>query len=158
MSHTRVLISKEQFDFLNAISCVSGGRYWINSVFSRIADNDTSLAFTVTQIEDLSKEEILVMFPRFKEIFAPKKEFEIWAEGYVATGEHGTATLVGKGTGETFDEAVRDYMSKTPNHGIEEYTKAFRVTEEQYKNLKSNWCIWGCRLFDNEADARKSFG
>lgn len=158
MSHTRVIISKQQFDFLNSIGCVSGGRYWINSVFSRIADNDTSLAFTVTQIEDLSKEEILEMFPRFKEIFSHKKEFDIWMEGYAATGEHGTATLVGKGTGETFDEAVRDYMSKTPNHGIEEVTRNRYSSEENYNNRKSNWHIWACRLFDNEADARKSFG
>ena len=40
------------------------------------------------------------------------REFEIWMEGYAATGEHGTAQMIGKGFGSTFDEAVKDYMSK----------------------------------------------
>ncbi len=90
--------------------------------------------------------------------FPELKEYEVWMEGYAATGEQGTATLVGRGTGETFDEAVRDYMSKTPNHGIEEVTRNRYSSEENYNNRKSNWHIWACRLFDNEADARKSFG
>lgn len=73
------------------------------------------------------------------------REFEIWMEGYTATGEHETAQMIGKGTGSTFDEAVKDYMSKNPKNGIEE-------------NGRSSWSIWACSLFDNEADARKSFG
>ena len=74
--------------------------------------------------------------------------FEIWCEGYSATGEHGTAHLIGTGIGETFDDAVRDYMSKNSKHGI----------EEDENNKRSRWSIWACRLFDNETDARKSFG
>ena len=86
------------------------------------------------------------------------KEFEIWIEGYAATGEHAGASLVGKGNGETFDEAVLDYMSKNTNHGIEENGRNRYMSDEAYKNRRSNWNIWACSLFDNEADARKSFG
>jgi hypothetical protein len=86
------------------------------------------------------------------------KEFEIWCEGYAATGERGAANKVGTGIGKTFDEAVKDYMSKHPNHGIEENGRNRYMSEEWYNNRKSNWNIWACNLYDNEADARKSFG
>ena len=86
------------------------------------------------------------------------REFEIWMEGYAATGEHGTAQMIGKGFGSTFDEAVKDYMSKNPKHGIEENGRNRYISEDAYKNRRSNWNIWACSLFDNEADARKSFG
>jgi hypothetical protein len=86
------------------------------------------------------------------------REFEIWMEGYAATGEHGTAQMIGKGFGSTFDEAVKDYMSKNPKHGIEENGRNRYINEDAYKNRRSSWNIWACSLFDNEADARKSFG
>jgi hypothetical protein len=86
------------------------------------------------------------------------KEFEIWIEGYIATGESSNAIMIGTGIGKSFDEAVKDYMSKNPRHGIVENTKKRYITEEAYNNRRSNWNIWGCNLFDNEADARKSFG
>lgn len=84
--------------------------------------------------------------------------FEIWMEGYAATGEHSPAQKVGEGLGNTFDEAVRDYMNGTLNHGIEENKRSGYTTEEAYNNRRSNWNIWACMLFDNEKDARKSFG
>lgn len=86
------------------------------------------------------------------------KEFEIWMEGYIATGESGTAQMIGKGEGETFDDAVRDYMSKNPEHGIEENDKDRYINDDAYKNRRSNWNIWACNLFDNHNDAAKSFG
>lgn len=84
--------------------------------------------------------------------------FEIWMEGYRATGERGTAQMIGTGIGDTFDEAVKDYMKWNPKHGIEENGRSRYVSDEVYKNRRSNWNIWACSLFDNEADARKSFG
>lgn len=86
------------------------------------------------------------------------KNFEIWVEGYAATGESGTAHKIGEGEGETFDEAVKDYMSKNPNHGIEWNDSRRYSTDEAYMNRRSHWNIWACNLYDNEADARKSFG
>jgi len=86
------------------------------------------------------------------------REFEIWVEGYSATGEHGTAQMIGKGTGNDFNEAVKDYMKKIPQHGIEENGRDRYITEDAYLNRISNWNIWACNLFDNESDSRKSFG
>lgn len=86
------------------------------------------------------------------------KEFEIWMEGYRASGESGGAQLVGKGIGETFDDAVMDYMSKHQKHGIEKETPNGYMSLEHYNNRRSNWNIWACKLFDNENDARKSYG
>lgn len=86
------------------------------------------------------------------------REFEIWIEGYSATGEYGTANKIGNGIGITFDEAVKDYMSRKPKHGIEENERSRYISEQAYQNRRSNWRIWGCNLFENETDARKSFG
>lgn len=79
-------------------------------------------------------------------------------EGYAATGESGTAQKIGTGEGETFDEAVRDFMSKNPGKGIEWNDSRRYATDEDYMNRRSHWNIWACNLYDNEADARKSFG
>ncbi len=68
----------------------------------------------------------------------------IWCEGYIATGEHGTAHRLGAARGETFREACM---------------KFFKDCKEDYGTYdpKRN-SVWGCRLFDNEAEARKSYG
>lgn len=85
-------------------------------------------------------------------------EFTIWMEGYAATGESGTAQIVGKAVGKTFDDAVRNYMKSHPKHGIEENTQNRYTTYEAYLNRRSNWNIWACNLYSDEAEARKSFG
>ena len=86
------------------------------------------------------------------------KTFEIWMEGYSATGESGTAQKIGEGTGESFDDAVIDYMSKNSNNGIAKNGRGRYSSDERYEKRRSNWNIWACSLFDNEVDARKSFG
>jgi hypothetical protein len=75
------------------------------------------------------------------------KTFEIWVEGYNATGNSSPASKVGQGVGETFDDAIQDYINHNPDCGINNYDSG-----------KSKWNIWGCNLFDNEMDARKAFG
>jgi len=86
------------------------------------------------------------------------KEFDIWMEGYRATEQYSPAQKIGEGVGETFDDAVRDYMSKNENHHIEVNSPERYVSEDAYENRRSNWNIWACSLFDNEEDARKSYG
>jgi hypothetical protein len=69
------------------------------------------------------------------------KEYEVWSEGYCCTGCEGkpvTATFEGSVKAESFEEAC-DILFK----GRDDYV---------------NGRIWGCRLFDNEEDARKGFG
>jgi hypothetical protein len=85
-------------------------------------------------------------------------EIEIWMEGFTATDQYSKANMIGKGFGNSFDEAVKDYMSKNPEHGIRENNRDRYMSEEYYQKRRSNWNIWGCNLFDNESDARKSFG
>lgn len=69
---------------------------------------------------------------------------EIWAEGYVVTGNIGHAQLVGTARGRTFQEACENYAAGHPEFA--KYFDAERLTH------------WGCRLFNNEADARRTFG
>lgn len=63
-----------------------------------------------------------------------EKEWEVWSEGYAATGERANASLHGKAIAKTFEEACTIVFGKPTKD------------------------VWGCRLFDNEVDARKGFG
>lgn len=74
--------------------------------------------------------------------------YEIWMEGYVATKESDTAQYVGSIEAESFKEACIKF-SKT-EEGIE------KQWDEFFNPI--NISFWGCRLYDNEKDARKSFG
>lgn len=101
------------------------------------------------------------------------KEWEIWIEGYAATGERSTASYVGKAMGETFDDAVKNYRYP------EDVKKVWALPSEDpilikkgsplnldtdqdepdgFRRHGGKLCSWACRYFDNEADARKSFG
>jgi hypothetical protein len=73
------------------------------------------------------------------------KTFEVWNEGYAATGEHGTAQYLGRFEAENFQKACMRAM-KELDWDINTY----------YDVVKNSF--WGCRFFDNEVDARKSFG
>lgn len=70
--------------------------------------------------------------------------YEIWVEGFAATGEHGTAYIMGQEAGPTFKAACITFFEKNP-----------KLSEDfDPKHLS----YWACRLFDNERDARKMFG
>jgi hypothetical protein len=75
---------------------------------------------------------------------------QVWIEGYAATGEHGGAqqlvTPDGKTEweGETFKEVVKNALKEL------EWSMGY------YDEEKNTY--WGCRFFDNEIEARKSFG
>lgn len=73
---------------------------------------------------------------------------EIWIEGYVAQGNSAGASLLGSFTAKNFDDAIALYAAL----GHE------RLDNDGKKNDRGFYTIWGCRLFDNEADARKAFG
>lgn len=70
------------------------------------------------------------------------KEFEIWTEGYRATGESSDATFHGKVKAADFVSACQELFKGS---------KDFYVQNGVPK-------LWGCGCFDNEVDARKSFG
>ena len=70
--------------------------------------------------------------------------WEIWCEGWRATGGEGGAYHVANVEAETFQDACDLYAK---------YTEAWAKTYDSKK--LSNW---GCRLYDNEEDAKKAFG
>lgn len=71
------------------------------------------------------------------------KKFNLWMEGYRATCEECDATYLGEYEAESFEDACNAYAQDKG------------VTLDTYAGRISNW---GCRIFDNEADARKSYG
>jgi hypothetical protein len=73
-----------------------------------------------------------------------EKKYEIWCEGFLMTGGGGKAFKFGDAKGVDFLDACKNYFAENPSDN-------FRIT-----NGEPIW--WGCRLFDNEKDARKSFG
>lgn len=73
--------------------------------------------------------------------------YEIWTEGYVATGDLETASypsFIGFYKGETFEEAVKNMVKSWPE------------SDKYFDPVRLTW--WGCRFFSNEKDARESFG
>ena len=71
------------------------------------------------------------------------KEWQIWAGGYSATGGAGKATLLTKQKAESFLSAIEKWKT---------------VAQSPQLINPDNLTYWGCRLFDNETEARKSFG
>ena len=67
-------------------------------------------------------------------------KFDIWSEGYAATGESNTAMYHGTVYAPTFKKACDIYFKDNSFYDPKDLT------------------FWGCSLFDNEADARRSFG
>jgi hypothetical protein len=72
-------------------------------------------------------------------------KFEIWNEGYAASGGSGKAQYLGSFEADTFQEACMKAM-KELEWDIDTY----------YDPAKNSF--WDCRFYNNEVDARKSFG
>ena len=70
--------------------------------------------------------------------------YNIWSEGYRATGGYGKHHLLGTSKGNTFKGAVISWINSHPN----------------FKDLfdEDSLTIWGCRLYPTEEEAAKSFG
>lgn len=89
------------------------------------------------------------------------KEYEVWMEGYAATGERGTAQLLGKVKARNFGQACHIVMCK--NH-LEWMKKENQPDYKQY-STPSRWdydpnklTYWGCKLYWSEELAKKYFG
>lgn len=70
--------------------------------------------------------------------------YNIWCEGFVATGQRGKATLLGTIEANSFREAC-DLMA-VKDSDFAKYYDSSRLT------------YWGCRLYDNINDASKFAG
>ena len=81
------------------------------------------------------------------------KKFDIWIEGYLTSDMEGipenARLLAADVVGEGFLDAVKRWYDNEPDN-------VDRFGELIIHNGTAS--IWGCRLFDNETDARKSFG
>lgn len=73
------------------------------------------------------------------------KTWAVWTEGYQVSGNSSLAILRGHFLGKTFEDACKAWIESLPPES------------RHFYNEKDN-SFWGCRLFDNEADARKAFG
>jgi hypothetical protein len=71
------------------------------------------------------------------------KRYDVWMEGYAATGNFSGAEFCGVYEAETFAEACAKWNREQGEPGY------FDSKDLTY---------WGCRFFDNERDARRSFG
>lgn len=69
------------------------------------------------------------------------KLYEVWTEGFAATGENGTAMFHGTTNAESFEKACEALLG-----------------DSLYKYDDGKLTVWGCACYDNEADARKYFG
>lgn len=79
------------------------------------------------------------------------KEFEVWSEGYSATGEHGNAQQLynsqhpkGKWPAKSFKDACLLAMQTLK-------------WDMKFYNAKQN-TYWACKFYDNAKAARASFG
>jgi len=70
-------------------------------------------------------------------------KYQVWMEEFVVMEGHVTAEYLGEYEADSFLDACQKAADDHPGYG-------------NY-NAKQN-SIWGCRLFDNEIDARKDFG
>lgn len=68
--------------------------------------------------------------------------YQIWMEGCRMNGGGFNANYVGSAVGDNFREAVLNWFKYHPSSSFD----SRQLTE------------WGCRLYSNEMDARKSFG
>lgn len=75
--------------------------------------------------------------------------WDVWIEGYQATGEHGHHKFVGSFRVGSFQDACILAALKL--------ARGSWKTFNRYYNMEQNtW--WGCHFYDNEADAAKDFG
>jgi len=82
---------------------------------------------------------------------------QIWMEGHRATGESSSASMIGEYEASDWDDAIRQYKEAYPHH-VDTKRVPKNIKSVRDDNFTNFYSIWACRLFDNEADARKSFG
>ncbi|GAB6989532.1 hypothetical protein [Paenibacillus pini] len=72
------------------------------------------------------------------------RSYDIWSEGYVATGGSGRVYYHGYSSGESFKEACVNFARE--NNEFNKYFDAERMS------------FWGCKLYSSSSDASASYG
>lgn len=77
-------------------------------------------------------------------------QYSLWLEGFQATGNDSAAVYLGTFTATSFVEACKQWHSTLSENNKTNYPL----------NIDESGIVtyWSCRIFDNELDARKSFG
>ena len=78
---------------------------------------------------------------------------QLWQEGYAITGNRDSAQCLGNYEADTFNEAVERYVQQREKTDWPDIRKP-----GGYAFANGTHCIWGCRIYDNEAQARQSLG
>ena len=71
------------------------------------------------------------------------KEYEVWMEGYRATGESAPHQFIGRVMAQSFKDAC--YIA------VKKWCKDDSEFKRYYNEEKQ--AFWGCRCFDNEKDS-----
>ncbi len=134
------------------------GAEQVQSAANRIKEAAADMQGAIANLEDVLfrySQRMDDWLIRLEEIMKPeqlpkpdefgRKGFEVWSEGYVATGERSGAQFHGTFFVETFREAV------------EKWKATLDPDSATLVNL-DELTFWGCRLFDNQEAAIKSFG
>ncbi len=95
------------------------------------------------RLEEILTQKQIIKYPKNDEF--GRMSYKIWSEGYAATGERAGAQCHGTFSALDFREAVSLWKKTLDVHS------ASLVDVETLT-------FWGCHLFDNEKEARKSFG
>jgi hypothetical protein len=86
--------------------------------------------------------------PAANEAPATTRNWTIWTEGFAAIGEAETAWQLNEAPihAGSLDDAVLQYSRSSESGHL------------FHRRRDGSWTYWGCRLFDNESDARGAFG
>ena len=77
------------------------------------------------------------------------KRYAVWMEGYATNGERAGAEYVGSVIACNFQQAA--LLACKEKYGEKQTMTYFSVRGGVP-------CFWGCRMFDNQADAMRAFG
>lgn len=139
-------------DQLNNIIHAGGLIEYTSDLKERLLDGDAHRGL-LRELDNLGYddfEQVLTILKNNRHQILDKKKYEIWMEGFSATGQEGKAQLVVSNIEAfSFHEACSIHFSKLTKEESEYWS---------YSKQSNTWAIWGCRLFDNEIDARKNFG
>lgn len=100
--------------------------------------------------EHISASRDKINFRDFKKEQQELMQYHLWMEGYSITGNESKATYLGTFTATSFVEACKKWHESLPEESRKNYLLSI--------SANGTVTYWSCRIFDNELDARKSFG
>jgi hypothetical protein len=84
------------------------------------------------------------------------QNYEVWQEGFQATGESSSHIKIGEAKAASFREACHIVMCQLYLESVDRYRECGEYYDPDrwdYDPQRGTW--WGCRLFDNEESAMR---